>query len=223
MLLRHILKQYLSSYTFNKYVRILSDNQEYFKRYKIINGKFDWVEREFVAEGFYKEINKAKIGIPQGGALSGFIANLLLHDSDYKVIKELDKDSLYLRFCDDMIILSINRETCERSYKAYTETLKRNKLIVHPHVEPPFEKRDQFWSSKSKLCYKWTSDETKDTFWVGFVGLEINYFGEIRVRRSTLKKELQKQADLMLEMKRLLENEKEKAHRHLFVDHFKND
>lgn len=211
LLLRHILKEYLRSYTFNKHVRVLSDDQGYFKRYKIINGKFDWVEREFVAECFYRDISKAKIGIPQGGALSGFIANLLLHDADCKVIKELDKDTLYLRFCDDMIILSLNKSTCERSYKAYTDALKRNKLIVHPHVEPPFEKSDQFWSSKSKLCYKWTSDKTKDTFWVGFVGLEINYFGEIRVRRSTLKKELQKQADLMLEMKRLLKNKKRKS------------
>jgi len=207
LLLRHILKEYLRSYTFNKHVRSLSSNQEYFKRYKISNGKFDWVEKEFLTEGFYKDIIKAKIGIPQGGALSGFIANLLLHDADCKIIKELDNDTLYLRFCDDMIILSVNKSSCERGYKAYTNSLKRNKLIVHPHVEPPFEKRDQFWSSKSKLCYKWTSDETKDTFWVGFVGLEINYFGEIRVRRSTLKKELQKQANLMLEMKRLLKNE----------------
>ncbi|MGM1429999.1 reverse transcriptase domain-containing protein [Sphingobacterium lactis] len=208
LLLRHILKEYLKSYTFNKHVRSLSSNQEYFNRFKISNGKFDWVEKEFLKEGFYKDINKAKIGIPQGGALSGFIANLLLHDADCKVIKELDNDTLYLRFCDDMLILSLDKSTCERSYTAYTDSLKRYKLIVHPHVEPPFEKRNQFWSSKSKLCYKWTSDETRDTFWVGFVGLEINYFGEIRVRRSTLKKELQKQADLMLEMKRLLKNEK---------------
>lgn len=210
-LLRHILKEYLGSYTFNKYVRSLSSDQDYFKQYQIENGKFDWVEKEFLAEGFYTNLNKAKIGIPQGGALSGFIANLLLHDADCKVIKELDKDSLYLRFCDDMIILSLNKETCERSYTAYTNSLRRNRLIVHKHVGPHFENLKNFWDSKSKLCYRWASDETKNTFWVGFVGLEINFFGEIRIRRSTLKKELKKQADLLLEMKQLLKNKKRKS------------
>lgn len=210
-LLRHILREYLQSYTFNKYVRSLSKSQDFFDKYKIINGKFDWVEEEFLSQGYYSNINKAKIGIPQGGALSGFIANLLLHDADCKVIKELDKDSLYLRFCDDMIILSLNKETCERTYIAYTDSLRRNKLVVHKHVGPHFENLKEFWKSKSKLCYKWTSDETKNTFWVGFVGLEINFFGEMRIRRSTLTKELQKQADLLLEMKRLLKNKKRKS------------
>ncbi|WP_426791763.1 reverse transcriptase domain-containing protein [Sphingobacterium sp. WOUb80] len=210
-LLRHILKEYLRSYTFSKHVRSISSDQDYFKQHQIKNGKFDWVDKEFLLEGFYTNLNKTKIGIPQGGALSGFIANLLLHDADCKVIKELDKDSLYLRFCDDMIILSLNKETCERSYIAYTDSLRRNKLIVHKHVGPHFENLKNFWDSKSKLCYKWASDETKNTYWVGFVGLEINFLGEIRIRRSTLKKELQKQADLMLEMKRLLKNEKRKS------------
>lgn len=210
-LLRHILKEYLKSYNFNKNVRSLSSNQEYFRNFKIENGRFDWVEKEFLENDFYKHLNKTRIGIPQGGALSGFIANILLHDADCKVIKHLDGNSLYLRFCDDMIILSTDRNTCEKSYGAYINSLTKCKLVVHPHVGPDFKNLAEFWSSKSKLCYKWTSDNTKNTFWVGFVGLEVNYFGDIRIRRSTLKKELKKQADLMLEMKRILKNVKRKS------------
>ncbi|MBK8362805.1 MAG: hypothetical protein IPL24_03750 [Bacteroidetes bacterium] len=45
------------------------------------------------------------MGIPQGGALSGLIANLVLDFADRKMQSLNDSKLLYVRFCDDMIII----------------------------------------------------------------------------------------------------------------------
>lgn len=46
-------------------------------------------------------------GVPQGGVLSGMLANLYLHDFDLWVVRELsnDFDLKYVRYADDFIIL----------------------------------------------------------------------------------------------------------------------
>ena len=53
----------------------------------------------------------------------------------------------------------------------------------------------QFWNSKSKGPYKWGKlDKSSNTLpWIGFVGYEISYKGETRIRIRSLKKELDKQ------------------------------
>ncbi len=53
------------------------------------------------------KLNKRRVGIPQGGALSPLLANVVLHAADVAVMQESDRDSdlFYARFCDDTLIV----------------------------------------------------------------------------------------------------------------------
>jgi len=50
---------------------------------------------------------------------------------------------------------------------------------------------DSFWSDKikSKHPYKWSLNYADSFPWFGFVGYEIHYAGNLRVRKSSLAKE----------------------------------
>jgi hypothetical protein len=85
---------------------------KYWESYSIPNGVFKWVDNELSELGYYSSIENERIGIPQGGALSGLIANIILNVAD-KVV--LETGAFYLRFCDDMIILHPDKSNCERA------------------------------------------------------------------------------------------------------------
>lgn len=201
---------YLNSYTFNKCVYPLNKNQDYFKKYSIINGKFEWVEKDLL-NGHYKRLGIAKIGVPQGGALSGLIANIVLHYSDTVVNKYKDKNLLYIRYCDDMIIMHTNKKKCKKVTEEYTNSLSNLKLV--PHVFQKIKTYDKsFWKSKSKDVYKWTYyDNNKNVPWIGFVGYEINFDGRIRIRKSSLKKEMTKQVKVVDEAYKSISNNNKRA------------
>ncbi|MFK5282957.1 hypothetical protein ACI3PL_25655, partial [Lacticaseibacillus paracasei] len=52
---------------------------------------------------------------------------------------------------------------------------------------------------------KWGEIKDKSFPWIGFVGYEINYLGDIRVRKKSLEKELQKQKTIINEIKNAIE------------------
>ena len=65
----------------------------------------DW---DFLA----KVVPGQRIGLPQGGALSGLLSNLVLDKLD-KTINALKlNDFLYIRYCDDIIIIGRKEEDC---------------------------------------------------------------------------------------------------------------
>ncbi|WP_269058229.1 reverse transcriptase domain-containing protein, partial [Streptococcus pneumoniae] len=78
----------------------------YWNSYKIKNGEFSWIDNKTLSS-HYSDISNERIGVPQGGALSGLIANIYLNKADLSII---GKKVLYQRFCDDMIIVSDNLE-----------------------------------------------------------------------------------------------------------------
>jgi len=205
-----IFYSYLDSYTFNKCVYPLNENQEYFRKHHITNGKFEWVEDDLL-NGYYKRLGNTKIGVPQGGALSGLIANIVLHYSDTKVNKYKDDSLLYIRYCDDMIIMHTNKQKCKKITETYTNSLKSLKLI--PHEFKKIKKYDKsFWKSKSKDVYKWTFyNNNKNVPWIGFVGYEINYDGRVRIRKSSLKKEMTKQVKVINEAYKAIGNNNKRA------------
>ena len=198
-----IFESYLNCFAFNIDMP-KPTNIEYWASYKIPNGEFTWVN-DLVSQ-HYPDISLERIGVPQGGALSGLIANIYLNKAD---IKMLNTDVLYLRFCDDMIILSDNIDECIKAKDLYERTLNELKLFPHPFKN---EKKltliidgelnyKPFWEGKSKGPYKWGEIENKCFPWIGFVGYEINYSSEIRVRKKSLKKELNKQKTIIKEIK----------------------
>ncbi|MBG9378532.1 hypothetical protein I5907_20015 [Panacibacter sp. DH6] len=198
-----IFESYLSCFAFNIDMPKPTDT-EYWASYKIPNGEFTWVND--IVFQHYPDISLERIGVPQGGALSGLIANIYLNQAD---IKMLGANVLYQRFCDDMIILSDNIDECIRAKDLYEKTLNELKLFPHP-FKNEMELTSlingglnykPFWEGKSKGPYKWGEIKNKCFPWIGFVGYEINYSSEIRVRKKSLKKELSKQKTIVKEIK----------------------
>lgn len=203
---KRILYDYLDSYTFNKTVLPLNQKQAHFDRFQIPKGEYGWVGKELIAKDYYKRLSSAKIGIPQGGALSGLIANAVLHGIDKKVNALQDGKLLYLRFCDDMLIIHPERNKCEQAFQRYLLGLKSKKLVVHDPVETPYATAKKFWSEKSKSCYSWGNESGMGSPWIGFVGYEMHYQGHIRVRKSSLLKEMKKQFRVVGDLKQILKD-----------------
>lgn len=59
---------------------------------------------------------KSNEGVPQGGVLSGMLANLYLHEFDFWVVNELGKniDLKYVRYADDFIIMVKSSSVLEK-------------------------------------------------------------------------------------------------------------
>lgn len=202
-----ILKFYLDSYSFHSNIMALNDSQEYWKEYERqhrgkIKGKclFKWVSdddflrcyKDPVKLNFYKD----KIGVPQGGALSCIISNVVLNEVDRRSVlaKEDDPDRFFVRFGDDILLAHTNLQECTRLIDAYTRELERHLLPSHPFM-PMAECKNgekttkEFWKRKSKAPFLWGPGEGNAFEWIGFVGYEVRYTGESRLRLSTLDKQ----------------------------------
>lgn len=198
-----VFYNYLDSFCFNKDIPDKLDF-EYWSSYGIPNGFFGWVDEDIPLH--YQNLSNERIGIPQGGALSGLIANIYLNEADIK-LKEFD--IFYSRFCDDMIIISSSVTECNKAKDAYVATLENLKLFPHPFKDAihliDFDENDNifyksFWEGKSKGPYPWGEIKNLNFPWIGFVGYEINYKGEIRIRKKSLEKELKKQKTIVKEI-----------------------
>lgn len=191
---KKIFLQYLLTYSFNKDVYPLN-NTKYFEEFNIVDGKFDWPFDELKSQFYGEEINTEVIGIPQGGALSCLIANLILHEVDEHVDGcPKDSDLLFLRFCDDMVLMHISKEKCESGLQRYSDKIKELKLLIHkPEIVKVYGK--SFWKTKSKSPYNWNNNnkDKANVPWLAFVGYQIRYDGLIRVRKKSLIKEANKQ------------------------------
>jgi hypothetical protein len=248
----HIFNEFLDCYSFNKNVPLKSD-LSYWKKYKIPKGEFEWVGNRFKELGYYENVCSERIGVPQGGALSGLIANIVLNKVDIEVLKT---NVFYARFCDDMIIVHPERKECEVAKKEYINTLQKLKLVPHAFCEDyiqvgfnwtlrnllnsisrkvfsfcRFVKYDswpivqwnrtmqenikrqtrQFWQEKSKGPYKWASFKDNGYPWIGFVGYELHFEGHIRVRKKSLHKELNKQKEVIYELKKAISDKRRKS------------
>jgi hypothetical protein len=141
-----------------------------------------------------------RIGVPQGGALSCLIANIILDSVDRRIYGEKDSNTFYARFCDDMVLMHTNKEICNEKFNDYQTGIKEVKLISHKSRSFR-DYRTEFWASslKSKAPYKWAEykiddrDLAQNVPWVSFVGYQIRYDGLIRIRKSSIEKELKKQ------------------------------
>jgi len=80
---------------------------------------------------------KPQEGVPQGGVLSGMLANLYLHDFDKWVLYDLGSryDLRYVRYADDFIIMVKNTDLLADIRSAVVEILTSAdfKLVVNEH------------------------------------------------------------------------------------------
>ena len=192
-----IVDAYLNSYSF--YRNVESKNEEI----RVRNQQFEvpkahlFIERGcYTAEEF--EAVKSKIGIPQGGALSALMSNVILHTIDSKsILDRPDRNRFFCRYGDDILLMHTSKTECEALINRYCEALTQHKLLYHDFIsvaDKEFRRTDGvsvrpiLWDQKSRKPFLWgrSNAETESVDWIGFLGYEMRYTGEVRLRRSSL-------------------------------------
>ena len=193
-----ILDAYLNSYSFYKNVAV--ENEHLMKGTS--PRKYESPKEDlFIERGCYTReefcTSTDRIGIPQGGALSGLISNVVLSTVDNKsILKRDDPDRFFCRYGDDIILMHTSKKECERLIDLYCSTLTESKLLYHEFVsvadsqfrKPDGTVRPGLWDQKSRRPFLWgrKEGETEQVDWIGFLGYEIRYTGGVRIRRSSL-------------------------------------
>ncbi len=187
---RRVFEAYLKSYTF--WGVAFPGAQESLSRIGK-TGSLKWPTRPMLSLGIRPSIDA--VGVPQGGALSCLIANLMLHKADLSVRDVAPSQELfYARYCDDMIIVAPDKPVCEEGFQSYLATLRALQLAVHQPIEV-LAYNKAFWSVKSKLPYSWApkSNGSASVPWLAFVGYQLRHDGTCRIRPSSINRELRKQ------------------------------
>jgi hypothetical protein len=184
------IEAYLRSYNFESARRRAAAERD------VAIEQIPWPETQLL-ELHPNGLHPDQIGIPQGGAISCVLANVVMHFADVEVYARLASEhrshSMYRRYCDDTVLLSTTRDAAIRLIDTLTETLRRLKLPIHSprRVRLPYRKHySLFWESKSKIAYRWSSEAFP---WLGFVGYQIRFDGVLRIRESSWLKEMSKQ------------------------------
>ena len=109
----------------------------------------------------------SRIGIPQGGALSPLLANIVMDAVDRAVLSDQDPDLFYARFCDDMIIVHPDKRKCADALHRYLEAVALLKLPVHK-VSRKTRYSASYFTEKSKepIAWKKTGLGLPGTKWV---------------------------------------------------------
>jgi len=210
-----VLQSYMDGYNFKESVLDKSHEPGYWDAYikgltrtlklggKSIECQFGWVsEQEFFERGGYSPETWAedckKIGIPQGGVLSTLICNILMNDVDRAVVDANDKNRLFNRFGDDIILMHATEEGCCQLFEAYKDSLTAHQLIYHDEKSVGDNYKNGaltapgYWDEKTKAPFRWGRGEGNAAEWIGFVGYEVSCDGDVRLRKSTLKKQFNK-------------------------------
>lgn len=211
--LRRIISAYLESYNYPEHVMGKNSDPLFWKeetrrrkddKYPSPICRFKWVKEDaFVSSGCYtkEEFDLArdggKLGIPQGGALSGIIVNVVMRMVDKPIINPKDPERLFIRYCDDILLMQTDKKLCEDYLEAYYQQLIRCKLIPHPRKDVASFKSGRktgaaFWHAKSKNVYLWGSGGGNASDWVAFVGYEMRRTGEIRIRKDKIDAEFKR-------------------------------
>lgn len=136
--------------------------------------KVEWASYEGDVRRFYKEKPERKrreCGIPQGGVLSGLLANMYMHQFDKWVCEEIKSvyDCKYIRYADDFVFLFKTAEHVEDVYELCSAKCDSIGLTLHP------------LGGKSQIL-NLTSRQSLE-----FVGFEINP-KSIKVRNANVAK-----------------------------------
>ena len=206
-ILRRVISAYLDSFNYPDHVMGKNGDSDFWKG-EILRRKsercpdpvcrFKWVKEDaFVSSGCYTEEEfraarvGGKLGIPQGGALSGIIVNVVMRMVDKPIVGPYDTERLFIRYCDDILLMHTNAQQCEEYLETYYQQLLNCKLIPHPRKDVADCKSGaktgaDFWHFKSKNVYLWGGGVGNASDWVAFVGYEMRRTGEIRVRKDKI-------------------------------------
>lgn len=199
-----VLNAYLKSYNFYDNVLVPTSTTKKNPLFAKIRKKVGDVENKnaYVIGKVDKIPDKdyKQRGIPQGGALSLMIANVVLNDVDQEIIKDPDDNRLFLRYCDDMILMHTDRDECKRLMDMYVKSLSDHDLVYHDFesvcdskttskkYNNAFATTKDFWKIKSHKPFLWGKGDGDSNLYVGFLGYEIRRDGRIRLRKSNVEK-----------------------------------
>ena len=147
-------------------------------------------------------------GIPQGGALSPLLANLVLTSVDEAVTAMAAPQSVYYaRFCDDILIAHPQESICRQTLDTCLDTIARLGLPFHAPTAVSTYGPD-FYTMKSKLPYRWADPATGGTAtpWVSFLGYQLKYDGCTRIRKTSISKQAIKQHQTIERVRLLVQN-----------------
>lgn len=189
-----IVHDYIGSYSFNNYALPLAYS---ILKEKQLKGTIPGIENYCACS---PNTPAKPVGIPQGGAISNIISNLILDYAD-KAVKTSEEDStlFYARYCDDMIIMHLSQEKSAQGLQHYINAISKLKLSHHEPVKIETYTHE-YYQHKSKEPYLWNAPENEKTRitspanslaipWVSFLGYQIKYDGSVRVRKSSIQKE----------------------------------
>jgi hypothetical protein len=182
-----IFEAFLSCYSFQRNIR---QGAELELKRKQPEATYPWPEQQ-LRDFHGASSDLYGLGVPQGGALSGLIANAVLHAADKGLSNK--PGLIYLRYCDDMIVLAQDRGACQEALDSYCSVMQSLKLPIHePEPLNPYEghQKKSFWEAKSKPVYHWAKPDVGGSFpWIQFLGYQIRYDGVVRIRPSSIAKE----------------------------------
>lgn len=219
---------YVDCFSFAEQVNIYNHKPDH-KIWDSIKGKhgyeccIEWVDELLEGSNKKARSRRSNLGVPQGGALSGLIANIVMHFVDVAVESYIgDKDMIYLRFCDDMILIGANRSEVEEALTVYNSSIKNAKLFPHKSMPMNYDKAVDFWEGKTRGPYEW-GEKGKHTFpWITFVGFDINWKGNLRIRKKSIDKHLAKQHDTVWNLLNHYRNHAPKYHQYSILSSLKS-
>lgn len=191
-----ILFAFLKCYSFNIDVYPKNNEDAYWIPHKK-KGHFGWTSSLELAFKS-KQLDTERIGIPQGGALSGLIVNIIMHQVDEMVMDASPENSLYLRYCDDMVIVSQSEQECSGLFDIYQNGLKKLTLEYHQPIELRRRYGKHFWGDKvkSRPVYLWSKlahpSNVPHSKWVSFLGYMMGFDGQIKIRKKSIEKQIEK-------------------------------
>lgn len=201
----HVLEAYLNSYNFytNVWQEAENNDEVYVKIRRQLHDKdkknhyqFAWVNELLDLP----ESERQQRGVPQGGSLSLLIANIVLNDVDQALIQQADDQCLFIRYCDDMILLHTDQEECCRLMDCYTQSLQEHGLYYHDFKRVSETKSNsdktslatsttsEFWNIKSHCPFLWGDGEGNSNRYIGFLGYEIRRDGRMRLRKDNIRR-----------------------------------
>ena len=152
-----------------------------------------------VLEAYLRVYSGAVVGrgLPQGGSFSTVLANLVLAEADAAVLRVAGERAFYARYCDDVVFASASEAECRRMMSAYEDALARLELPMHPVApfvyHPADGTRTRYYSIKSKGPFRWREarvGEEDCAPWVSFLGCQVRYDGETRIREESIDKHI---------------------------------
>ena len=215
---RRLVEAYLASYSFGEVMERAGDDAGLARVGRVPRGILESLHP-------HEDTDRLRLGLPQGGALSPLFANILLSEADAAVVGNgLDRDLLYVRFCDDMIIVHTDRAKCEAAMRRYLEAVRRCKLPVHPAEEKGFSYGAGYYGLKTKGPFAWRAAEIGDPNaapWVSFLGYQIRFSGETRVRKETISRHLTSLRNERVRFDRLVAKVGDAAERACLLRHYR--